>query len=195
MATGTVTSLPTGYICLAEPDTNFSSSSLEALVTDTTSGAQYVATGAKNVTCGTATANVNSVEIPVIDAISAGDQIVVTVTNVTNPSTVATYSDFAVSTSVDSEAVDAPAYQIGVSSSVGVTVAVSPTTPGALATYTISGLHASGGLSGGNQITISVNQTNGTVLPDSSADYALTDSTTTTGSGGLDLYTYNSDTA
>ncbi len=109
-------------------------------------------------TCGTATPNVNSVEIPVIDAISAGDQLVVTVTNVTNPSTVATYSDFAVSTSVDSEAVDAPAYQIGVSSSVGVTVAVSPTTPGALATYTISGIHASAAISGGNQITISVHQ-------------------------------------
>ena len=33
------------------------------------------------------------------------------------------------------------------------------------------------------------------MLPDSSADYALTDSTTTTGSGGLDLYTYNSDSS
>ena len=109
-------------------------------------------------TCGTATANVNSLEIPVIDAISAGDQLVVTVTNVTNPSTVGTYSDFAVSTSVDSEAIDAPAYQIGVSSSVGVTVAVSPTTPGALATYTISGSMPVALFSGGNQITISVNQ-------------------------------------
>jgi len=136
---------------------------------------------------------VHALEIPTTDGISAGDQLVVTVTNVTNPSTVATYSDFAVSTSVDSEAVDAPAYQIGVSSSVGASVAVSPTTPGALATYTISGFHASGALSGGNDITISVLNDHGTVLPDSSADYALTDSTTTTGSGGLNLLLYNSD--
>ena len=138
-------------------------------------------------TCGTATPNVNSLEIPVIDAISAGDQIVVTVTNVTNPSTVATYSDFAVSTSVDSEAVDAPAYQIGVSSSVGVTVAVSPTTPGALATYTISGHPCQWRYQRRQPDNDLGEPDHGTVLPDSSADYALTDSTTTTGSGGLDL--------
>jgi hypothetical protein len=66
--------------------------------------------------CGTATTNVNSLQItlPTGEAINAGDQVTVTVIKVNNPTTVGTYSDFAVSTSTDTVAVDAHAYQIAV---------------------------------------------------------------------------------
>jgi hypothetical protein len=202
-----------GYICLAEPSTSFAnaypstsiaSASLSALVTDTTSGTQFVVSpstvtntdGATDVSCGTSTLNANAnslqITVPSVDTINAGDQVTVTVINVTSPA-VGTYSDFAVSTSADKVAVDAPAYQIGVSSNVGVNVVVSPTTPGSLATYTISGEHASGAIQAGAELTITVPA--GTVLPDNGADYTLTDATTTTGSGGLKLLDYLSDTS
>ena len=197
------TGVPAGdFICLGEPSSTFASTD-GVLVTDTTTGSQYVAPLANVIaesftgTCGTlpAVASTHNLAIQAVNTINAGDQVTVTVTNVGNPSTVATYSDFAVSDEIDTVSVNAPAYQIGVSSSVGVTVAVSPTTPGALATYTVSGAHASAAIIGGSEITLSVvtpTPPTGTVLPDSGADYTLTDSTTTTGSGGLTLVTYNS---
>ncbi len=191
-----------GYICLAEPNTSFSNAvgappSLAVLVTDTTAGTQYV-DAAANVTdtnCGAITVNTHALQIvtPVGDTINAGDQVTVTVINVNNPTTVGTYSDFAVSTSKDTVAVDAPAYQIGVSSNVGVSVAVSPVTQGSLATYTISGMHASAAIGSGAAITLQPSGV-GTVLPDNAGDYTLTDSTTTTGSGGLALLSYTAAT-
>jgi hypothetical protein len=94
---------------------------LAVLVTDTTwgtSGSQYVVPAAdvSDTSCGTATTNVNSLQItlPTGEAINAGDQVTVTVIKVNNPTTVGTYSDFAVSTSTDTVAVDAHAYQIAV---------------------------------------------------------------------------------
>ncbi|MGA3218306.1 MAG: hypothetical protein ABSE77_04370, partial [Acidimicrobiales bacterium] len=181
-----------GLICLAEPSTSFASASLAVLVTDTTTGTQYVvpAIDVTDATCAGA-ANANSLKIttPAGETINAGDQVTVTVINVGNPTTVGTYSDFAVSTSTDTVAVDAPAYQIGVSSSVGVSVAVSPVTQGSLATYTISGMHASAAIQSGAAITLAPSGT-GTVLPDNANDYTLTDSTTTTGSGGLGNLVY-----
>ncbi len=62
-------------------------------------------------------------------------------------------------------------------------------TQGSLATYTISGMHASAAIQSGATITLAPSGT-GTVLPDNAADYTLTDSTTTTGSGGLGLLSY-----
>jgi hypothetical protein len=192
-----------GYICLAEPNTSFSNAagttpSLAVLVTDTTAGTQYVAptVDVSDTNCGTATTNANALTIttPVGDTISGGDQVVVTIINVNNPTTVGTYSDFSVSTSKDTVGVSAPAYQIGVSSNVGVSVAVSPVTQGSLATYTISGMHASAAIGSGATITLQPSGL-GTVLPDNAGDYTLTDSTTTTGSGGLGLLSYLAATA
>jgi hypothetical protein len=189
-------------ICISEGSTSFAnafpsvtpdtSATLEALVTDTTSGTQYVVPvgDVGDVTCGSAITSANldtndlEITTPATQTITAGDQVTVTIINVANPTTVGTYSDFAVSTSLDSVAVDAPAYQIGVSSNVGISVAVSPVTPGALATYTISNLHASAATLSGATLKITPSGT-GTVLPDNAGDYTLTDSTTTTGSGGL----------
>ena len=140
--------------------------------------------------------NANDLQITTTSAISAGDQVTVTIINVGNPTTVGTYSDFAVSTSTDTVAVDAPAYQIGVSSNQGVSVAVSPVTQGSLATYTISNLHASAAIASSATITILPSGL-GTVLPDNASDYTLTDSTTTSGSGGLGglIYTAATTTA
>ena len=180
-----------GYICLAEASSSFVT--LAVRLTDTTSGAQFVLPSADvaDVACGTSTFDFNSLQItlPTGEAIIAGDQVTVTGINVNNPTMAGTYSDFAVSTSVDTVAVDAPAYQISASSNVGVSVAGSPTSPGSLATYTISGMHASAAIVSGATITIQPSGT-GTVLPDSASDYTLTDSTTTTGSGGLGLVSY-----
>ncbi len=190
-----------GYICLSEPSTSFVNSlpsaatpTLSVLLTDTTSGAQFVlpAADVADVVCGTSTrVDVNSLQVtlPTGEAIIAGDQVTVTVTNVDNPRSGGTYSDFAVSTSTDAVAVDALAYQIGVSSNAGVSVAVSPVTQGSLATYTVSNLHASAAILPGATITIQPSGT-GTVLPDNASLYALTDPTTTTGSGALGLLSY-----
>ena len=112
-----------------------------------------------------------------------------TVTNVDNPRSGGTYSDFAVSTSADAVAVDAPAYQIGFSSNPGVRVAVSPVSQGSLATYTISNLVAGAAIVPGATMTIQPSGT-GTVLPDNASLYTLTDSTTTTGSGALGPLSY-----
>ena len=172
-------------------------------MTDTTSGTQYVvpAGDVGDVSCGSgapvaANENANDLQITTTSAISAGDQVTVTIINVGNPTTVGTYSDFAVSTSTDTVAVDAPAYQIGVSSNQGVSVAVSPVTQGSLATYTISNLHASAAIASSATITILPSGL-GTVLPDNASDYTLTDSTTTSGSGGLGglIYTAATTTA
>ena len=190
-----------GYICLSEPSTIFANSlpstaspTLSVLLTDTTSEAQFVLPSADvaDVVCGTSTrVDLNSLQItlPTGEAITPGDQVTVTVTNVDNPRSGGTYSDFAVSTSADTVVVDAPAYQIGDSSNAGVSVAVSPVSQGSLATYTVSNLHASAAVVPGATITIQPSGT-GTVLPDNASLYTLTDSTTTTGSGALGLLSY-----
>ena len=190
-----------GYICLSEPSTIFANSlpstaspTLSVLLTDTTSGAHFVLPSADvaDVVCGTSTqVDLNSLQItlPTGEAIIPGDQVTVTVTNVDNPRSGGTYSDFAVSTSADAVAVDAPAYQIGFSSNPGVRVAVSPVSQGSLATYTISNLVAGAAIVPGATMTIQPSGT-GTVLPDNASLYTLTDSTTTTGSGALGPLSY-----
>ncbi len=114
-----------GYICLSELSTSFANSlpstaspTLAVLLTDTTSLTHFVLPSADvgDVACGTSTLDVNSLQIilPTGEIITPGDQVTVTLINVNNPTAVGTYSDFAVSTSMDPVAVDAPAYQIAV---------------------------------------------------------------------------------
>jgi hypothetical protein len=185
------------YICFAEPNTSFSSSSLAALVSDTTAGTQGVASTVHDesfaTSCGTGavTADANDLAIATPVAVSAGDEVAVTVTNVSNPTSAGTVSDFAVSTQGDTVSTDAASYAVTVSSSAGVTVTPSPATPGSLATYTVSGLHASAAIAAGSTFNIEVNSTDhGTVLPNASGDYEVTDSTTASGTGGLTIVTY-----
>ena len=147
-----------GYICLGEPNTSFSNAlrpapTLAVLVTDTTTGPQYVAPAA-NVTdtrlrwrltvnthgCGCT--HVHAIQA--VNTINAGDQVTVTVTNVNNPTTVGRTATSPSPTSIDTVAVDAPAYQIGVSSNGGRQRGGQPGNAGARWRLTPSpGMHAS----------------------------------------------------
>ncbi len=164
-----------GLIYLSETlvATNFASVT-GISVHDNTAGWTFVATGS-SLASGSAT-------IPLSNAISAGDSLTITLANVTNPAAAQTVSDFKVSTSVDSVPVAASAYTIGANGSTGVIVTPSPNTAASIATYTISGLRASAGMSGGSS-TIQLVAPSGTTWPATSSYYSITDSTTSSGSG------------
>jgi len=161
------------YLKEASGPTNFSTVT-GILVEDTTQPWHFVATGA-TLADGSAT-------IPLADSVVAGDSLVVTLENVTNPPSAGTVSDFSVSTSSDTVPAYAAPYTIGTSSSPGVTVTVNPSTAGAVATYSISGLVASATLAGGSS-TIGIDAPSGTVFPANAAYYSVADSTTASGSG------------
>jgi hypothetical protein len=166
---------PGGDIYLDETSgpTNFSTvSGIE--VSDVTQNWHFVATGA-------ILSSGNAI-IPLADAVVAGDSISVLVVSVTNPITAQTISDFGVATTGDPVAADAVGYSIGPNGSPGVVVTVSPDSPGALATYTISSIHASAALSGGTS-TIKLESPSGTVFPNNPSFYSVVDSTTPSGSG------------
>ncbi|HMK96412.1 MAG TPA: hypothetical protein VK425_02635 [Acidimicrobiales bacterium] len=114
--------------------------------------------------------------------IDAHDSISLIVVGVTNPTTAQTVSDFKVSTTGDPVNATAPAYPIGVNGSPGVVVTVNPATAGSTATYTISNIHASATLTGGSG-TIELEAPSGTVFPNNSTYYTVSDSTTSSGSG------------
>jgi hypothetical protein len=87
-----------------------------------------------------------------------------------------------VSTTTDNLTSLAAAYVIVASGAAGVGVAVNPTTPAALATYTVSNLSASAALVGGaSEITLI--GPSGTVFPNNRVLYTVEDSTTLGGSG------------
>jgi hypothetical protein len=153
--------------------TNFATTN-GILVTDTTQNWHFVPTGSSLAS--------GSVTIPLQTyAITAGDTLTVTLANVTNPAT-QTISDFKASTSVDSVPTAAPAYTIGQNASPGVIVTPNPNSAGAIATYTISGLHASAAMTAGSS-TIQLQAPAGTVFPNNAASYSIADSTTASGSG------------
>ena len=143
-------------------------------VSDLTHSWHFVATGAV-LTNGSAT-------IPLQDAITAGDSISVILANVTNPSAAGTISDFSASTTGDPVAANAAPYTIGANASPGVVVTVNPISLGATATYTISNVHASAGLTGGTS-TIQLAAPTGTVFPNNPGYYSVVDATTSSGSG------------
>ncbi len=171
-------------ILLSEPagPTNFTTvTGVE--VSDTTQGWHYVA-AAPSLVSGSAT-------VPVSDPVNAGDSLVITLANVTNPKA-GTVSDFAISTTSDSVPVDAAPYTIEgltgsaarpiASPSSGVVVTPVPDAAGSLASYTISNLHASTGLTGGVS-TIRLVGPAGTVFPGNPSYYNVLDSTRASGSG------------
>lgn len=164
-----------GDIVLKEGNgpTNFSTVT-GILVEDTTQPWHFVATGT-TLTNGSAT-------IPLADAIVAGDSLVITLENVTNPPSAGSISDFSVTTSTDSVPAYAAPYSIGSSASPGVVVTVNPSTTAAVATYSISGLEASVAMAGGSS-TIGIDAPSGTVFPANASYYSIADSTTASGSG------------
>jgi large repetitive protein len=168
-----------GYIYLTENGgpTDFATDTGTEVI-DTTHNWHFVATGAVY-TSGSAT-------IPLQDAISAGDNISLIMVNVTNPAAPGTIGDFTVATSGDPVSVNAPPYGIGVNASSGVVVTVNPNTAAAVATYTISNIHALAALAGGSG-TIKLEAPAGTVFPNNPAYYQIADSTTSSGSGTVSL--------
>jgi hypothetical protein len=126
------------------------------------------------------------------NVVNAGDQITVTLTNVTNPGQ-QTITDFNVSTSADTVPAAAAAYTIGPTTG-GINVVVTPNTTGSIATYTISNFKATASLAGGTDtLEVSTFQPGapnnicptcvGLVFPNTPADYTITDTTTPSGSG------------
>ena len=146
-------------------------------IADTTQSRTTVVTGAA-LASGSAT-------LPTSFTINAGDSIVLTLVNVTNP-VAQTISDFNVSTSSDNVPTAAPAYTIGANASPGVVVTPNPNTAGAIATYTIANVKASAAMTGGSS-TIGLQAPAGTVFPNSPGNYSITDSTTSSGSGTVTL--------
>jgi len=174
--------------------TNFSTVS-GVLVSDATQGWHLVTT-----TSGTAPGDFSgssgglTVYLPSVlpsgDNIASGDSVTVTLVNVTNPGA-GTYSDFSITTSGNPVPANAPAYTIGASGVAAPTVTVNPNSTGAVATYTISGLFATSALTGGSTANeIALTAPAGTVFPNVSSDYMVTDSTTSSGSGTFTLEFY-----
>ena len=118
-------------------------------------------------------------KIPLSHGVKSGDSLAVFVVGATNPPA-GTVSDFAVFSSFDTVAVDAPPYAIG--AGVGVNVSVSPSSAGSLATYVISDLYASTAMSAGSSV-ITLDAPVGTKFPSSPAEYSVQDATTPSGSG------------
>ena len=161
-----------GDIYLAEPAGQTGFTTVTGIeVTDTTQAWHIVATGA-------ALAN-GAATVPVSHAVNAGDALTVFIVGVTNPPA-GTVNDFTVATSSDSVPVDAPPYTIGASA--GVSVSVSPSSAGSLASYVISDLYASTAMTAGSS-AITINAPTGTVFPSNSAEYSVQDATTPSGSG------------
>ena len=152
--------------------TNFSAVTGVAL-NDTTQARNAVITGAA-LASGSAT-------LPVPFTLNAGDAIVLTLVNVTNPAA-QTISGFTVSTTSDNVPATAAAYTIGANGSPGVVVTPNPNSAGAIATYTIANSRASAAMTGGSS-TIQFQGPAGTVFPNAPGDYSVTDSTTTSGTG------------
>jgi len=164
-----------GTISLTESSgpTNFTTvSGIEVI--DNTQNWHFVASGPV-LASGSAT-------ITLLDTINAHDSITVILVGVTNPPNTGPVSDFAVSTSSDPVPTDAATYTIGANASPGVIVTVNPASTGAIATYTISNVHATATLAGGAG-TVELEGPDGTVFPNSPSSYSIADSTTSSGSG------------
>ena len=167
------TAVPIGEdIFFSEPNTDFSHVT-GILVTDANQGWYFVGSGAA-LASGGAT-------VPLSKPVSAGDAVTVELVDVTNPPA-GSITDFAASTTTDNLVAVAAPYAIAASGVAGVGVAVNPTTPAALATYTVSNLSANAALVGGTS-SITLTGPTGTVFPNNRDLYTLEDSTSLSGSG------------
>jgi hypothetical protein len=176
----TTTAVGATAITFAQGNTTFTGVS-GVLVTDTTGG-WHIITNAPDTTSAA-----NSLTVPAAafgsNVIKAGDAVTVTIAGVTNPAA-GTYTNFAVSTSTDAVAADAPSYTITAAGTAGVNVVVNPATVGSLATYTITGLFAASAITGGlTASAITLTAPAGTVFPSAASAFVITDSTTPSGSG------------
>lgn len=128
-------------------------------------------------------ANGATVTFEVGESIQAGDEIVVTLGDVSNPVRQSTTYQLSLSTSSDMTPVASPDYTIGAETSVTTptAVTVSPSTEAASATYTFGMTVSSALVPGGSTITVTAPA--GTVWP-SGASFSITDNTNNSGTGG-----------
>ncbi|HET9058882.1 MAG TPA: hypothetical protein VFN61_03090 [Acidimicrobiales bacterium] len=184
-STGAITT--GGTITLVAPKGTAFASPSGAIVTDSTTGVSYVASGVtpSTSTGGTTTDTLN-LSVPNGFVISKGDAVTITVFGVTNPAagSYAGANGFTVSTSADLiTTTNTTAYTItpATISSQAPVVTLSSSTPGALATYTIASFKAASNLVAGTD-TIQISAPSGTLLPGTAT---LTDTTTAAGSQTL----------
>jgi hypothetical protein len=180
---------PGASICLGEAagPTNFATEGVE-LVTDTTAGWHFAASGT-TYPAGNPPANAGCdafdngavISVPTGYDIRAGDTLTIVLVDVTNPP-MGTVSDFSVSTSSDTVAARAAPYVLEENAVAGVLVTVTPSTTGALAAYTISGLVATSAMDGGST-TLTLEGPAGTVFPDAPSYYGIVDLTNPSGTG------------
>jgi hypothetical protein len=146
--------------------------STNAVISDATAGTvQDISSGSTGLVLSPP-----AVELMTSEPIAAGDSVSVIVTNVANPEGAGIFS-LSLSTSTDPLAAQSAPYVITSPPEVsGLSVTVMPPAPGALATYTLSGIEASqGGLTGGSDVLTL--QAPGTAFPSNPGDYSLTDAT------------------
>jgi|SRR5579875_66615 len=170
-----------GTVTLVAPNgTSFSGASV-TLVDEThpSSSANIAPSAVKTSTePGSATADELSFSVP--QPVSAGDSVFVEVSGVTNPPA-GTYGgssgNFTVSTSADVVPAPVPSYVVTAAPAAALaTVEVNPSTPGAVAQYTIGDLRATAQLPAGSG-TIVLDAPGGTVLPAPAGDYTVVDLT------------------
>lgn len=170
--------------------TNFSTVS-GVLVSDATDGWHIVATKGTGPGTFSGTSGGSLTVTLGANAISSGAAVTLTIIGVTNPSN-GTYSDFDVSTSGNPVTTAVASYTLVPSGVAAPQVMVNPNTTGSVATYTVTGLYATANLTGGSTANeIALTAPAGTVFPNVSSDYMVSDSTTSSGSGTFTLQFYS----
>jgi hypothetical protein len=122
-----------------------------------------------------------AIAVPAGYLIRPGDLVTLVLANVTNPPA-GTVSDFAVATSSDTVPARSAPYPVQALALPGLTTTVSPSTTGAIATYTVSGLVATSPMAGGSA-TLTLEGPSGTVFPDNASYYSIEDLARPSGSG------------
>jgi hypothetical protein len=181
-----------GTISISETTgpTNFSAVS-GVLVSDATDGWHIVATKGTGPGTFSGTSGGDLTVTLGANAISSGAAVSLTIIGVTNPAN-GTYSDFDVSTSGNPVSTAVASYTLVPSGVAAPQVTVNPNTTGSVATYTITGLYATANLTGGSTANeIALTAPAGTVFPNVSSDYMVSDSTTSSGSGTFTLQFYS----
>jgi hypothetical protein len=179
---------PTSITIVAPKGIQFTSS-VGAVVTDTTTGVSEVVAAAHNGLTTTTNAD-DTLVLPVNMNISAGNAVSVTLLNVTNPAagSYAGANGFQVSTSSDPIA-STNATAVVITPTVVTTespiVTLSNSAPGGLSNYTIASFKAVSALVGGTD-TIEVQAPSGTLLPSAAT---LTDATTNSGTQTMSVVT------
>jgi hypothetical protein len=181
-----VTTLPAGgTVTLVAPSgTSFAGASVTVVdETHPSSSANITSSAIKaSAEPGSATENQLSVSVP--QPLSAGDTVFVEVSGATNPPA-GTYGgasgNFTVATSADVVPAPVPSYVVTAApAAVLATIEVNPSTPGAVAQYTIGDLRATATIAAGSG-TIVLDAPGGTVLPAPAGDYTVVDLTSGAG--------------